>query len=207
MVRELVRLTRDCETDCLAIADAEGRLVGVVTDEDLLMKLLKTWVESRSAESESRARRIERRKAVGLSAWELMSDPVVTADSTLEVTEAARLMRSHDLRHLLVVDRDGRPTGVVHRADLLSVLLRSDDKIRQDVEDLLARRLRTRADAVGVHVEDGIVVLERRRDVGLVLQDLVLDVGEVEGVVDVRAQRDLADDRWEWRPSPTGGRT
>ena len=63
--REMVRLTRDRDTDCLAIADAGGRLVGVVTEEDLLLKLLRQWLEARRAESESPARLTEKRKAAG----------------------------------------------------------------------------------------------------------------------------------------------
>lgn len=204
--REMVRLIRDRSTDCLAVVDARGRLVGVVTEEDLLLKLMRRWLESRAAESESRARRAERRKAAGATAREVMTEPVLTADPALPATEAARLMRDRNVRHLLVVDRDGRPAGVVHRADLLAPLLRPDEEIRQDVEDLLARRLRARADAVSVHVENGVVVLERNRAVDLLLQDLLRDVEGVEGVLAARAAGDPAHDRWEWSPGPRGER-
>ena len=188
--REMVRLTRDRSTDCLAIVDTRGRLVGVVTEEDLLIKLMRPWLESRAAESESRARRAERRKAAGVTAREVMTEPVHMADPTLPAAEAGPLMRDRNVRHLLVVDRDGRPAGVVHRADLLAPLLRPDEEIRQDVEDLLARRLRARADAVSVHVENGVVVLERNRAVDLLLQDLLCDVEGVEGVLAARAAGD-----------------
>ena len=48
----------------------------------------------------------------------------LTADPALPAAEAGRLMRDRNVRHLLVVDRDGRPAGVVHRADLLALVLR-----------------------------------------------------------------------------------
>jgi CBS domain-containing protein len=60
----------------------------------------------------------------------LMSEPVITADPALPAAEAARLMRDRHVRHLLVVDGDGRPCGVVHRADLLALVLRPDEEIR-----------------------------------------------------------------------------
>jgi CBS domain-containing protein len=204
--REMVRLTRDRSTDCLAIVDTRGRLVGVVTEEDLLLKLMQRWLESRAAEPESPARRAERRKAAGLTARELMTEPVLTADPALPATEAGRLMRDRNVRHLLVADRDGRPAGVVHRADLLALLLRPDEEIRQDVEDLLARRLRARAEAVTIHVENGVVVLEGNRVVDRLLEELLLDVESVEGVLAVRPAGDPAHDRWEWWPGPRGER-
>jgi len=204
--REMVRTTRDRDTDCLAITNASGTLIGVVTDEDLMLKLVRPWPQSRSSESESRARRAERRKAAGLTALELMSQPVVTVDPELPAVEAGRLMRQENVRHLLVVDQHRHPTGVVHRSDLLGLILRPDDEVCQDVEDLLARRFHT-AEAVGVHVEDGVVVLEQKLDIPLLLEDIGPDVEEVEGVVAVRTAGAPADDRWEGRRDRTGYRT
>jgi CBS domain-containing protein len=68
---------RDRDTHCLAIADASGRLVGVVTEEDLLLKLLRQWLEARRAESDSPARLTEKRKAAGVTPRDLMSEPVI----------------------------------------------------------------------------------------------------------------------------------
>jgi CBS domain-containing protein len=204
--REMVRLTRDRDTDCLAIADTSGRLLGVVTEEDLLLKLLRQWLEARPAESESPARMTEKRKAAGVTARELMSEPVITADQTMPATEAARLMRDRNVRHLLVGDRDGRPFGVVHRADLLALVLRPDEEIRQDVEDLLARRLHALADAISVHVENGVVVLEKNRVVDVLLEEVLPDVERVEGVLAAQAVADSADDRSQWRQGTLGGR-
>jgi CBS domain-containing protein len=199
--REMVRLIRDQGTECLLVIDAEGGLVGVVTEEDLLLKVMRRWVESRPATPESAARQAERRKAAGVTARELMSEPVLTVEATLPALEAGSLMRQRDVRHLAVVDHAGRPVGVVDRGDLLTVLLRPDEEVRQDVEDLLARRLRASAGAVDVRVLEGVVVLERRRDLGLRLEDLVPDIEAVEGVVAVHPVGEPAEDRGRW-PGP-----
>ena len=196
--REMVGLLRDRGAECLAVIDAEGLLTGVVTEEDLLLKVMRRWVESRPAEPESAARRAERRKAAGVTARELMSEPVLTVEPALPALEAARLMRERHVRHLAVVDHSGRPVGMVQRGDLLATLLRPDEEVRQDVEDLLARRLRADAGAVDVRVLDGVVVLERQRDVDLPLGDLVADVEEVEGVVAVHSVGEPAADRGRW---------
>jgi CBS domain-containing protein len=198
--REMVRLLRDRHTEFLAIVDAEGRAVGAVTEEDLLLKLARRWIEERPAEVESPNHRAERRKAAAVTARELMSEPVISVAADQPVAEAARLMRGRHVRHLAVVDSTGWPVGVVHRSDLLTVLLRPDEEIRQDVDDLLARELRGRAASVEVRVSDGIVLLGRLRDVDLSLQDVIPYVLEVEGVLAARVLDDSVADNWRCHP-------
>jgi CBS domain-containing protein len=194
--REMVRLLRDRDTEFLAIVDAAGRAVGAVTEEDLLLKLARRRVEDRPADPESARRRAERRKAGAVTARELMSEPLVSVPAGEPVAEAARLMRRRHLRHLAVVDPAGWPVGVVHRSDLLAVLLRPDEEIRQDVDDLLARELRGRAASVEVLVSDGVVLLGRTHDDDLPLEDVLPDVLEVEGVLAARVLDDsMADSR------------
>lgn len=194
--RELVRMLRDHDTEFLTVVDAHGRPVGAVTEEDLLLKAAHRWLEERPAAPESAGRRAERRKAAAVNARELMSEPLVSVAASLPAAEAASLMRERGLRHLAVLDADGWPIGAVDRSDLLALLLRPDDEIRQDVEDLLARLLRERADSIGVDVCDGAVVLSRRRDVSVPLEDLLPDLMQVEGVLEARAIQDSAADRW-----------
>ncbi len=194
--REMVRLLRQHGAELLTIVDAQGWAVGAVTEEDLLLKVARGWLEERPAQTESSARSAERRKASAVTARELMSEPLVSVLGSLEAAEAARLMRERDVRHLVVLDREGRPVGIVDTAGLLSMLLRPDEAIRQDVEDLLARELRGRADSVGVKVRDCVVVLKRRRDIDFPLEDLFPDVLEVEGVLAARVPEDTVADRW-----------
>lgn len=198
--REMVRLLRDRDTEFLAIVDVEGRAVGAVTEEDLLLKLARRWVEARPADPESARHRSERRKAAAVTARELMSEPVVAVSAGQPAAEAARLMRQCRVRHLAVVDAAGWPVGVVHRSDLLAVLLRPDEEIRQDVDDLLARELRGRAASVEVCVSDGIVLLGRLRDTDFRLEDVLPDVLEVEGVLAARMLEDSVADNWRCHP-------
>jgi CBS domain-containing protein len=198
--RELVRLLRDRDEELLVVVDAGGRAVGVVTEEDLLLKLARRWIEDRPAAPESRSRRAERRKAAAVTARELMSEPAVAVPPAQPAAEAARLMRTRGIRHLAVVDDAGRPVGVVHRGDLLTMLLRDDEEIRQDVDDLLARLLRGRAASVGVQVCDGVVLLRRRRELDFRLEEVLPDVRAVEGVLGARVLDDSVADRWRCHP-------
>ncbi|GLW57459.1 CBS domain-containing protein [Kitasatospora phosalacinea] len=89
-----------------------------------------------------------------------MTSPVVTARPDWGLVETARVMHHGRLKHLPVVDGDGRLTGVVSRSDLLRPLLRDDEEIRREiVDDVLLGSLRLPAYAVRVAVAGGVVTL------------------------------------------------
>ena len=76
------------------------RLVGVVTDRDLAIRVL--------AEG----------KDGGTAVGEIASKDVVTIDPQQTLEEAARLMAEHQLRRLPVVEEDGKLVGILAQADL-----------------------------------------------------------------------------------------
>lgn len=193
--RELVRLLRDRDTEFLTVVDRHGQPVGAVTAEDLLLKLTRRWLDEREGGAESAGRRAERRKARAVTARDLMSEPLVSIAASVPAAEAARLMRERDLRHLAVLDHEGWVAGVIDRSDVLTLLLRPDPAIREDVENLLDRLLRGRADSVGVVVCDGVAILRLRRPADLALEELLPDVREVEGVLAARVADSTAE-RW-----------
>ncbi|MFF2144510.1 CBS domain-containing protein [Kitasatospora sp. NPDC058190] len=67
-----------------------------------------------------------------LLARDLMTAPVVTVTEGTSVTDAVALMAEHSLRHLPVVDADGRLIGLLSAHDLLDVLRRDDEAIRTE---------------------------------------------------------------------------
>ena len=85
----------------LPVLDDHGRLVGVVTDRDLAMKVC-------AAD----------RDPIGTEVGDVMSHPVVTCRSTEPVARAEREMTVHALRRIVVVDAAGRAVGVVSATDI-----------------------------------------------------------------------------------------
>ena len=105
---------------------------------------------------------------------------------TATTTEAAHEMRRRNLKHLPVVDGRGHVLGIVSRVDLLSVFLRGDDAIREDVLQLL-RRAGADASAVDVSVVHGVVRLEGSVGFRSDRDRVVERTRSVDGVVDVDA--------------------
>ena len=127
----------------------------------------------------------------------LMTSPAVTVASGATLTEAARLMHRHHVKRLPVVDAAGGLVGIVSRADLLSVFLRSDESIVEEVRHhVVGETLAIDPDDVQVGVANGVVRLEGQLETRSLARILVRLAAAVEGVVGV-------DDRLRWRLDDT----
>src|SRR6516162_9649442 len=110
-----------------------GRQVaGVVTEADLLAAEDETARHARMAGTMGRRWRLRKQPHVNLTAGALMTTPAITIGPDATIPAAARLMNTHRIRRLPVVDEDGKLIGVVSRRDLLSVFLRPDGDISHD---------------------------------------------------------------------------
>jgi CBS domain-containing protein len=161
LFKELVRLLNERRVTALPVLDdAGGVVVGVVSESDLALKEVQPLREGDTPIFESARQRSERAKAGGTTAAGLMTSPALTAGPEEPVAAAARRMHDRNVKRLPVVDRGGALVGIVTRADLLKVFLRSDEELRFDVLDHVAGDLlRLSPGAVGVTVSDGIVHL------------------------------------------------
>jgi len=123
-----------------------------------------------------------------LTAAQLMSSPAVTTHPDATIPSAARLMTTHHINRLPVVDSDGKLLGIVSERDLLSVFLVADNEIARQVRDVLAETLPAEPDAIKVAVHSGIVTLTGQPDAVLPhgqLATAIELVWTLDGVVDV----------------------
>ncbi|HZD00991.1 MAG TPA: CBS domain-containing protein [Actinomycetes bacterium] len=186
---ELVELLHKHRISALPVVDDGGRLVGLVSEADLLVKQGFPHGAEDAGPLEAIRHRHRYGKAAGGRAADVMTTRVVTAPLGTPVVSAARLMVRLGVKRLPVVDAQGSLVGIVTRADLLKVFLRPDTATRWEIEHEVCRgRLGIAPGDVEVEVRDGAVtlrgVLERRSQVA----ELVRQVQEVEGVVEVDAQ-------------------
>ncbi|MGH2655540.1 MAG: CBS domain-containing protein [Actinomycetota bacterium] len=195
--KELTRLMSEHRISGIPIVDEDRRLVGIVTEADLL------WSE-KEREPKRRSRFLEwfidrkrlaeiERVAPDLRARDLMTREVVTVGPQTPVREAVvRLLRA-GVKRLPVVDDDGRIVGVVSRGDLLEPFLRSDEDIRREVVDeVIVGTMWLDPLPIHVEVERGIVRLTGQVDLRStkdILVDLVDRVDGVVGVVDELTHR------------------
>jgi predicted transcriptional regulator len=163
--REMIAALRAHRVSGLPVVDADGTVVGVVSETDLLIK----------------------RTAAGRTASGLMTHPAVTTRPDELVSSVARLMSRHKLRRVPVVDGQGHLVGIVCRSDVLSVFSRPDEDIRREItQDVILDGFFTDPARLTVTVKDGIVTLEGAPGSIVLGRNIADQVRHVEGVVAVR---------------------
>jgi CBS-domain-containing membrane protein len=184
--KELVRLLAERGVSGLPVVDDQRRVVGIVSEADLLIKQDHPANHFQRYFLERKRDRLERAKAHGATAAELMSRPAVTVGPQASVAEAARLLRKHLVKRLPVVDGQGRLVGVVSRADVLKVFLRPDEELRREIlDEVIHAELLMGPGRFHVTVRDGMVVLQGSCERRSLIPVVVAAVAAVEGVIGV----------------------
>ena len=173
----------------LPVCDADGAVVGVLSEADLLVKqggspqrpggLFAWFVETASAPDLAKLR--------ARTAGEAMTAPAITVPAGSSVSEAARTMVSLGVNRLPVVE-DGRLVGIVSRADLVRLFTRSDEEIARDIRQDVVKRLWIAPERIEVEVEQGEVVLRGEAETEVEAELLLKRIPLVAGVVGVRSE-------------------
>ncbi|MFJ6664980.1 CBS domain-containing protein [Streptomyces sp. NPDC091383] len=184
LFKDIVARMEQWNVSALPVLEGDGRVVGVVSEADLLPK--EEFRDSDPDRLTQRRRLDDLARAGGLTAGDLMSTPAVTVHADATLAEAARIMALKRVKRLPVVTAEGVLEGVVSRGDLLKVFLREDrelaDEIRREVLDVL---FPAPVEPVHVVVVDGVVTLTGKVTDGTPIPLAVRMVRGVEGVVGV----------------------
>ena len=173
-LRSLAAMFRRHRVSAFPVTTEDGKVIGVVSESDLIALVA------------GRRHRWHRASAQE-TAGDLMTHPAVTVSPDEPVQTAARLMHSHRLQRLPVVDLDGRLAGIISRSDVLSVFRRSDEEIRREItQDVIADGFFTDPARFTVTVHNGIVTLEGEPGSAVLGAGIAGRVEHIEGVVAVR---------------------
>jgi CBS domain-containing protein len=187
--QEIDRLLTEHRISGMPVLKMGREVAGVVTEADLLAAEDETSRRARMASTVGRRRLRRKQPHVSLTAGTLMTAPAITTGPDATIPAAARLMNTHHIRRLPVVDQDGKLVGIVSRRDLLSVFLRPDADISHDVRQVLGEiPVSDGPEDVVVTVSHGVVILSGtvRADSHHDLLPLALRmIWDIDGVVDV----------------------
>jgi CBS domain-containing protein len=188
--QEIDRLLTEHRISGMPVLKMGREVAGVVSEADLLAAEDETSRRARMSSSIGRRRLLHKQPQASLTAGTLMTSPAITVGPDATIPAAARLMNTHHIRRLPVVDEDGKLIGMVSRRDLLSVFLRPDDDISHDVRQVLDEIPVADPREITVTVRHGVVTLNgtMRPEPGdghdLIPLALRL-VWDIDGVVDV----------------------
>lgn len=186
--KDIVDALADFKVSAVPVVDAEGHVLGVVSEADLMHKIEFGGADGHLGLLHRSRQRAAQQKATGDSAADLMSAPAVCVRPAATIGEAARVMEAEHVKRLPVVDDEGRLVGIVSRRDLLRVYLRPDTAIEREISsEVLRRTLAVEPGDVEVEVNSGVVRLSGstdRRSTADIAVRLSRAVNGVVGVVD-----------------------
>jgi CBS domain-containing protein len=199
-VRDAAHLMVERGISGLPVVDESGRLVGILSEADLLLKEADPRPSPPFVEWFGHSLWLERRvsgyrKAEGRTVGEVMTHNVLTAEEETPVREIASRMVRHGVNRLPIV-RGGQVVGIVTRADILKVFLRQDAALAAEAQRIVDEFVLDEEE-VRVSVDRGTVVLGGRVLMPL-RRDLLLDrLRTIDGViaVDGKELRHLYRDR------------
>jgi CBS domain-containing protein len=109
-IEEAEELMRRNRVTGLPVVDLSGRLVGVVSQTDILFLDVPA------------VRALIRRREHGVRVGEVMSAPALTIDASAPLRDAAIRMHTEGIHRLVATDDHGRPTGVISAMDFVALV-------------------------------------------------------------------------------------
>ena len=120
------------------VVDKEGKLVGIISEGDIMrlievhspninlilpapLDLIELPVRMKYEMDEIAE---DMNKAASLLIGEIMTKKVVTIKPEADISDAAQLMDTHDVKRLPVVESNGKMVGIITRGDIIGAMVR-----------------------------------------------------------------------------------
>uniref|UniRef100_A0A7C2BLK4 CBS domain-containing protein n=1 Tax=Thermosphaera aggregans TaxID=54254 RepID=A0A7C2BLK4_9CREN len=104
-IEDVAKKMFENDVSSIMVVDTAGRLVGIVTEKDVVGAVAIGKIGS------------------NIPVARFMKENPITVSPDTPLDEVLEKMRRFNIRHLPVVDKDGKPVGMVSQRDLLDVVL------------------------------------------------------------------------------------
>lgn len=104
-IEEVAKMMYENKIGSVLIVGSDGKLEGILTERDILFAAANDKVGK------------------GLPAYMIMSENPITATPSTPLIEAIKKMREANIRHLPVVDEEGKPVGIISLRDVIDAVL------------------------------------------------------------------------------------
>ncbi len=185
-LRDAAALLLEHRITAVPVLDADGELVGMVSEGDLVVGRF-------SHDSRSELRPMPDGPSGPQTVGEVMTTPAVTLGPSTDAADLAQTMLDGDVRSIPIVE-GAVLVGIVSRRDLLRILVRDDDAIRAEVLQRLADHVSGR-DRWDVQVTDGRVLLVRDTEADTYTYTRTYTDADTDTDADIDADTDTDDGR------------
>lgn len=118
-VNEAARLMAECDCGEIPVVDEKRKPIGVITDRDIAIRVV-----------------AKDKNAQQTAVREVMTKSPVTVTPDADIEECHELMEEHQIRRLVVVDKNGALAGMVALADIAREA--DEDETGETVRDISA---------------------------------------------------------------------
>jgi CBS domain-containing protein len=185
--KEIAELLVEHKISGLPVIRLGRHLVGVVTEGDLIKARDRRAAKRRNWTGMLRYD-TDRARYLRLTAEQLMTSPAISIHPDASIAAAARLMSSHNIKRLPVVDSDGTLVGLVSRRDLLNVFCIPDSDIARQVREVLAEVVLGESAPIKAAVHGGIVTVTGHTETAAERNSIAKAIDfawDLDGVVDL----------------------
>ena len=139
-VQEVAKILSERSISGVPVVDAQNRLVGIVSEGDLLHRVetgterrvqrrrRSWWLDTIGSEGELARDYV---KSHGRTARDVMTSQVISVSDTTELADIANLLETKRIKRVPVV-RDGKLVGIVSRANLVRALAAAGSRLTAD---------------------------------------------------------------------------
>lgn len=143
-VREIAKILIEKRISAVPVIDDAGKLVGIVTESDLMRRVeagtehpYSWWVHFVAGDATVAADYV---KSHAAKIEDVMTSDVVTATPETPLHEIATLLEEHQIRRVPIVDKLGNLVGIVSRANLIQVVASARPKLEMTLPDSTIRQ-------------------------------------------------------------------
>lgn len=130
-VKDIAKLFTDKKIGGAPVVDENGKVIGIVTDGDLIMQDVKihyphylNLLDGFIILGSTKKFEEQLRKAIGAQVQDVMTEDVITVEEGASVEDVATAMMEKHVSRLPVV-REGKLVGMITRGDIVKAISRS----------------------------------------------------------------------------------
>lgn len=143
-VRDVAKILLEKRISAVPVVDNVGKLVGIVTESDLMRRaeagtehVYSWWVHFLAGDATVAA---DYAKAHAAKVEDVMTSDVVTAAPETPLHEIATLLEERQIRRVPIINTDGNLIGIVSRANLIQVVASAQPKLEMALPDFTIRQ-------------------------------------------------------------------
>ena len=195
-IEQAAKLMVERRVSGLPVVDGAGAVVGIVSEGDLIVRQRPaerlTWWRMFFDDGEGLAR--DYRKRIGTVVGDVMTQAVIAVGPEVDVSVAAQLLHTRNIRRLPVV-AEGKLVGIVSRGDLVRLLAAPRPAAPARTDRSLADELRRRLNeqpwltdrGLFISAHDGVVELWGTADSDAARAAIEATARSIEGCRDVKS--------------------